>query len=282
MILPPKISMKQEGHVFYNTMPCIIPQYNIAGVKVVSRYPGRTPSLDSQILLYDLKAGKLKALIDGNYITAMRTGAVAAHSIELLSIDNYKTIGMIGLGSTARATCRVLLENNPDKKILIKLYRYKDHAEAFIDKFAKYTNVTFRICSTYEEVVTDSDVVVSSVTYAEKNFCEDKCFKPGCLVVPIHTLGFQNCDLFFDKVYADDIEHVRGFKYFDKFRRFAEIADVITGNAVGRENDQERIIVYNIGIALHDIFFAEKVYQLLDDVDEAKVDFEPPKEKFWL
>lgn len=221
-------------------------------------------------------------MLDGNYITAMRTGAVAAHSIELLSVANYKTIGMIGLGNTARATCKVLLDINSGKKMTFKLYRYKDHAESFINQFAKYKNVTFSICSTYREVILDSDVVISSVTYAENNFSQDECYKPGCLVVPIHTLGFQNCDLFFDKVYADDIDHVRGFKYFDKFKKFAQISDVVSGNTKGRENDQERIIVYNIGIALHDIFFAEKIYQLLDGDRGTTVDFDPPMEKFWL
>mgnify|MGYP000868163841 CR=1 FL=1 len=81
-LLPPKISMKQKGHVFYNVMPCILPTKNIAGVKIVNRYPTRLPSLDSQIILYDLDTGNIKAIMDGNFITTMRTGAVAAFSIQ--------------------------------------------------------------------------------------------------------------------------------------------------------------------------------------------------------
>ena len=46
MKLPPKISMKMEGEIFYNTMPSILPKEGIAGVKVVSRYPSRMPALE--------------------------------------------------------------------------------------------------------------------------------------------------------------------------------------------------------------------------------------------
>ncbi len=36
-------------------------------------------------------------------------------------------------------------------------------------------------------------------------------------------MGFQNCDLFFDKFIIDDYEHVKGFKYFNKFKETIEL-----------------------------------------------------------
>ncbi|WBW98669.1 ornithine cyclodeaminase [Oceanirhabdus sp. W0125-5] len=281
-ILPPKISMKPTKHIFYNTMPSIIPKYNIAGVKVVSRYPNRIPALDSQILLYDLEKGNLKALLDGNYITAMRTGAVAAFSIELLAIKEYKTIAMIGLGNTARATFKILVDKNKDRELTIKLYDYKNRARNFANEFEKYKNVRFEIYDSYDKVISGSDVVISCVTYAKGDFCSNHCYKEGCLVVPVHTLGFQNCDLFFDKVFADDINHVKGFKYFDKFKKLAEISEVVTGKKEGRKNEKERILAYNIGISLHDIFFAQKIYELIGDDFKEEVELNAPKEKFWV
>lgn len=285
VVLPAKISMKQPNHVFYNIMPCIIPQENVAGVKIVNRYPSRIPSLDSQIILYDFNTGKIKAMMDGNFITAMRTGAVAALSIQLLAVENFKTIGLIGLGNTARAVFRILLDLYNDRNMEVKLYSYKDQAEIFIKEFEKHKNISFTTCPTYEEIVEDSDIVISCVTFAENNFCSNEFYKEGCLVVPIHTLGFQNCDLYFDKVYADDLNHVKDFKYFHEFKKFAEISAVIKGEAEGRENKRERIIVYNIGIAMHDIFFAEKIYKLIDTNNKEvgmNVYLRPPNQKFWL
>ena len=82
-------------------------------------------------------------------------------------------------------------------------------------------------------------------------------FKPGVLVVLVHTRGFQNCDTVFDKVFADDEGHVKGLKYFSQFKKFAELDRILKGQISGRENDSERILSYNIGIGIHDIYFAQ-------------------------
>jgi ornithine cyclodeaminase/alanine dehydrogenase len=267
-LLPAKISMKQPGHIFYNVMPCIIKEYNVAGIKVVNRYPEREPSIKADLLLYNYADGSLKAIIDATYITKMRTGAVAAHSILLLVNKGFKTISFIGLGNVTQATADILFSYMGAKKITVKLYRYKNHAERFIERYRHYQNLDFIICPTYEETIINSDVIVSGITYAEKDFCDDSCFKEGCLVVPIHTLGFQNCDLFFDKVFGDDYSHICDFKYFDKFKSFTEVCDVVNGIKEGRTNDKERIIAYNRGIAIHDIYFAHKIYNKYIEINQ--------------
>src|SRR5690606_28027568 len=131
-------------------------QYECGGVKIVTRYPGRTPALDSQIILYDYKTGGLKALLDGNYITTMRTGAVAAHSIKLFSKKNFSKVGVIGLGNTARATLKVLLALYPYKEIQLKLFKYKDQHllfEKYIKDLPNSSKIEFVFCDSYEETV---------------------------------------------------------------------------------------------------------------------------------
>ena len=262
-ILPPKISLSPSKDIFFNTMPCILPYKNVEGVKMINRIPQRVPLLKSHIVLHDFESGEVKAVIDANFITNIRTGAVTTHSIKLLAKTNYSVIGIIGLGNTCKATFDMLFAIESDKKFTIKLYKYKDQAEKFIQRYSNNKNLEFIICDTYEKVVEDSDVVVSCVTYAYEDFCDDRVFKEGCLVVPVHTRGFMNCDLFFDKVYGDDTGHVRGFKYFDKFKKFSEVADIVYGDDLGRESDSERILAYNIGLAIHDIYFADEIYNLV-------------------
>ena len=280
-ILPPKISIKpdtMEG-VFCNVMPCYFGDFG--GVKMVTRYPDRAPSLDSQLMLLDTKTGVTKALIDANFITALRTGAVCVHSLLQFAVKDFSTIGMMGLGNVARATAIILFDKVKDRKLTVKLLKFNDEHQLFADRFKDYENVEFVFCDKAEEVVDGSDVVISAVTYAGQNLCEDKYFKPGVVVIPVHTLGFTNCDLFFDKVFADDYGHVKHFKYFDKFKSFAEVSDVVNGIKPGRENDEERILVYNIGIALHDIYYAGQIYGKMED-SATEVEFLPPTERFWL
>lgn len=280
-ILPPKISMKPFDGVFCNVMPSIVG--NAGGIKVVTRYPDRVPALESFLSLYDVVTGEVLALMDATWITAMRTGAVAAHAIIHLAKSNFSTIGMVGLGNTSRATLLVLAEVLKDRKLTINLLKYKGQEIDFAERFSQYKNLTFQMVDTPEELVTGSHVVVSGVTYAPKDFCSDECYQKGVLVVPIHTLGFTNCDLFFDKVFADDYGHVCNFRYFDKFKSFAEMTDVVTGKVPGRESDEERILAYNIGISVHDVYFANRIYSMISqDMKLPEVQLNTPKQKFWI
>jgi ornithine cyclodeaminase/alanine dehydrogenase len=187
----------------------------------------------------------------------------------------------MGLGNVMRATMYIFAEIYNDRDFEIKLLKHHDSHILFKEEFEKYKNLHFSFVETGEELVKDSDVVMSAATYLDENVCEDKYFKKGVTVIPIHTRGFGNCDLFFDKVYADDTNHVRGFKYFDKFRSFAEVSDVVNGRAKGRENAAERILVYNIGIAIHDMHFASKIYNKVTS-PSFELDMHAPKEKYWF
>lgn len=252
-------------------------------MKIVTRYPERRPSLDSKLLLLDSESGEFLAMMDANWITAMRTGAVAAHSIMMLAKHNYSVLGILGLGNTARAALIVLASMVPEKEFTIKLLKYKGQEKVFIERFSGYPNLHFTYVDCAYDLVKGTDVIISAATYLPEDICAEAYYAPGVLVVPIHTLGFTNCDLFFDKVYADDRGHVHHFKNFDKFKCFAEISDVVNGKAVGRENDEERIIAYNIGVAMHDINFAAHIYQMLaSSSDIAEINLHEPTEKFWI
>ena len=288
-MLPPKTHLNLPGNIFCNVMPAIIfgAEGSYCGVKAVTRYPERRPALDSKMLLLDADTGEFLALIDGNWITAMRTGAVAAHSVMHLAKRDFSTVGMIGLGNTARATLLVLAAMVPDRVLNVKLLRYKDQAELFIERFSGYGNLHFSIVDGARDVVKGSDVVISCATYFEDDICTDDCFDEGVLVVPVHTRGFTNCDLFFDKVFADDTGHVDHFKNFAKFKRFAEVSDVVNGRAAGRENDRERILAYNIGVSIHDVNYAAHIYNIMKARPEVferltDADMHDPTDKFWI
>ena len=74
---------------------------------------------------------------------------------------------------------------------------------------------------------------------------------------------------------------MHGFKYFDKFKKFAELTDVLDGTTLGRETDTERILSYNIGLGLHDIVYASKIYEMLKD-NSQEIKMYQQTEKFWI
>lgn len=284
--LPPKSSIHPQGDDFFNTMPALLPaEYGRFSVKEVHRIEGQVPALGSDLMLYDSTTGRLLALMDADWITAMRTGAVAALSFKLFARKDAVNVGFMGLGNTARATALCLLDDNRNKHFTFTLLRYKNQAEDFMNRLKDYDNVTFEVVDNVEQMLARVQVLVSCITSASGLVCDDDSkFAPGMLLVPVHTRGFQNCDLFFDKVFGDDTGHVCGFKYFSQFKHFNELADVLRGIAPGRESDEERILCYNIGLGLHDALYASKIYDMIVENNIEVESFNQVKEtsKAWV
>ena len=283
--MPAKLSVHPQGEDFMTSMPCLLPKYNgrkYFGLKLVSRIEGQTPTLKSDITLYDAETGQLLAIMDGDWITAMRTGAVAALAARTFQRKGVDTYSMIGLGNIARAVALCLIADNEDRHITIRLMRYKDQAEMFIERFKAYENVTFNIVDNNTTFVAEADVLISCVTVAtELLFPDNSLFKKGVTVIPVHVRGFQNCDLFFDKVFGDDTGQIQNWKYYNQFKEYDEIHHVLQGKNLGRTNDDERILSYNYGLALHDIVFASKIYEKAINTSQG-FEYQKQDKKIWV
>ena len=284
-VMPPKTRINQENGNYYAVMSCLHEKSNLAMVKMIGRHSlkvgEKRPVMMSDLLLYESGTGVLKALMDAEYITTLRTGASAAHSAILYGRDGFDTIGLIGLGNIMTVCAVVLFSKIDNRRITVKLYKYHDHEKRFMERFKDYSNLNFVLCDTYEETVENSDIIISAVTNVTENFCADECFCEGCTVIPIMTRGFMNCDLFFDKVFTDEIEQIKGFKYFNSFKSVANTSDVLNGIAVGRTSDKERILVYNYGLAIQDLYFAEKILNMSKD-GENEIEYSYCTDKFFM
>ena len=282
-ILPPKSKMWQGESGRYITMPCVLPQYNIAGVKFICRNVDDVdgiPVRNSNIMLQNCSKHGLLAIMDGTYITNMRTGANAAFNVITFSKKEPETLAVYGLGLTARAFM-FFFTAIYKRPITVKVIKYKNQAELFIEEFKDNSLIHFEICNSIEELF-HSDIIVSCVSFSRKELCDIAVYPVGCTIVPVHTSGFQNCDLSFDKVVIDDVEHVKGYRYFNEFQnKMIRITDVSNGKVVGRENDEQRIVIYDGGIAVHDLYFAMKILEKVGD-NCIQIPMSYPTERFWI
>jgi len=261
-ILPQKIRINFENAEYAHFLPCAIPMENVFGVKVVTRSMNRTGgAIDADILLYDKNSLELIALMDGSFITQARTAAVSVCAM-LNAVENYDVIAMVGLGGIGTLIGKILFEKIKDKKITVKLFDYKDHAKKFIDQFQHYQNIKFEICNTYEKLMSGSDVVFSSVSYIENDFCDSTVYKKGCTVIPVHLRGFMECDREFDHIITSDLENVKNFKYYKDFKRLSDWNEIISGKKKVRENPDERVLIYYSGLGVYDIYFAKKIWEI--------------------
>lgn len=283
-ILPPKTHtwMGESGR--FMTMPCVMPEEDIAGVKFICRNVDDAEGLpvrNSNIMLQRNSKHGLLAAMDGTWITTMRTGACAYYNATKFAKSTPETLAVYGLGLAARAFM-YFWYNLYKKPITIKLLPYKNQADLFMEKYPENDYVKYQLVDSIEELF-DADIIVSCVSFAHSIICEDtSVFKKGCNVVPVHTAGFQNCDLVFDRVFVDDIGHVQGYRYFEQFKeRMTRITEAETGKATSRDNDDQRIVVYNGGLAIFDMYWAMKILEKFgDSLQDFPMSY--PEERFWI
>lgn len=234
-VLPTKTRMPLKENDYFNVMPCALPSENVLGLKVVTRNENRRlrgqNNIDGDILLYSYDDFLPMALIDGAYITTIRTAAVAVHSL-LNFAPKREVIAMVGLGNIGTEIGNILFPLIKNDKTIIKLYRYKDQAERFAAKFKHYTNLEFQYCDTYESLMADSDVVVSSITFIEGDFCDPSVFKKECTVIPVHLRGFKECDRTFDHVITSDLVSIKKFQNYDQIKKLSYIDDLVAWGGV--------------------------------------------------
>lgn len=263
-VLPVKTRMPLKETDYFNVMPCALPSENVLGLKVVTRNENRRlkrePNIDGDILLYSYSDFEPIALMDGGFITTIRTAAVAVHSMLNLA-PKRDIIAMVGLGNIGTEIGRILFELTKDEELTIKLFRYKDHAEKFIERFKSYTNLSFIVCDNYEDLMRDSDVIFSSITYIEDDFCDPAIYKDGCTVIPVHLRGFRECDRTFDHIISSDMESIKKFKYYDQMKHISYWDDVYKD--IKGYQPKSRTLVYNLGLAVYDLYFASKIYKKL-------------------
>src|SRR6478735_9963035 len=92
---------------FFGVMPA---SGESMGIKMVTFYPGNTelPTHMAVIALFDPKTGEPLALMDGRYITEMRTAAVSAVATDALASREAKVLTLLGAGVQAQAHLEVL------------------------------------------------------------------------------------------------------------------------------------------------------------------------------
>ena len=57
---------------------------------------------------------------------------------------------------------------------------------------------------------------------------------------------------------------------------------MLSGRDPGRRSETQRLLAYNYGIALHDVFFAARLYERLSDHEAPNVEIQKETEKFWV
>jgi len=289
--MPPKPGVHPKAEhgacdgAFLHAMPGFLPEISMCGMKWVgvfghNKKKFNIPALSSIICLNDVTTGYPVAVMEGGLITAIRTGQGSAVGAKWLAKADSEVLGVVGAGEQGRNNVLAICNAKPTVKV-VKLYDlYPEFCQGLIDIVApQLPGIEFKICASAEEVIRDSDIIVTAAPLGDR---KDPVYmaewvKPGATVIPVHMNGwpFDFCKA--HKCIIDDWNQFSNYmfgpgKYWeDRWEMHAQLGDIINGTKVGRENDEEIIINFNLGIALQDISLGTKILEIAKEKGLGKV-----------
>ncbi|KTG19708.1 ornithine cyclodeaminase family protein [Haloferax profundi] len=251
------------------TMPAYIHGRTVYATKLAAVHPDNTthglPTVNAQVALTDSTTGLPLGFFDGNTITSARTGCIGGLAAEYLTADPIR-LGVIGAGTQARWQTRAIATGSDVESV--RIYSPSDSREACAADL-RDEGLPAEAVDSPDEAVADANVVVTATTSSDPVF-DGGLLEPGALVVAVgaYTAEMQELDATtFDRaarVFADvpeevaDIGDVRaaGLSESD----LVPLSEVFEG-VVGRDSDEEILVVESVGSAVLDAATAEYLYE---------------------
>jgi len=277
--MPPRVYLHFEKGVLI-AMPAYIKKLDAAGLKVVTVHPENPskhnlPAVIARIILNDPGKGEPLAIMDGTYITALRTGAAGAVGIKYLARKDAKTAGIIGLGVQGRSQLLGLCEVRDIETV--KAFDVVAAArKAYVESMAKETGVDIKAVDSVEEAAKGSDIIVTC-TPSPTPFLTGEMLDEGVHISAIGTDTSAKRELDTsvmtkaDKLVVDFKPQAFAVGDFavpleegtiKKQDIHAELGEIVTGSKAGRTSDEEITLFKATGLAIQDVGTAFKVYQL--------------------
>jgi N-[(2S)-2-amino-2-carboxyethyl]-L-glutamate dehydrogenase len=279
--LPSKVILdlgeRERGRI--NAMPAYLGgDFQICGMKWIAGFPKNParygiPRAHALTILNDAETGVPLAIMDGTFISAMRTGAVTGIGARYLANPDSEIVGIIGCGVQARTQIMALQAAIPALKVVRGYDLQREAADQFLTWVRETLNLEVEVAESPRQAVEGADIVVT-VTVADEPIVKDSWLKKGSLFTHVGSYQEEEEAVIFntDKVVVDIWEEVlhRGTPLLAKLflagkiseaRIHANIGAIVRGRKKGREHPQERIFFSPLGLGSEDIGVASVVYQ---------------------
>jgi alanine dehydrogenase len=229
------------------------------------------------IILVDPENGFPLAVLDGTYLTSIRTGAAGALAAKLLSKKNSKVAGFVGCGVQARTQLACILEVRKLESVKIWQFEPKDqYAPLFKDWVEKTHGLETVISPDINEITTGVDILITT-TPSRKPLVNK--VSPGAHINAIgaDAEGKEEINpkiLKEAKVVIDDwaqASHSGEINVPIRKRQlakkdiYADLGDIAAGKAKGRTSGSEITLFDSTGLAIQDVSCAYTVYKALKD-----------------
>jgi alanine dehydrogenase len=271
--MPPRAAaVVVERDAFLGVMPAYLPGgAGVLASKLVAVFPHNgvegLPSHQAVIVVFDPATGTPEALMDGEYVTAMRTAAGAALATRLLARDGASTLAILGTGVQARSHGLVVPRVWSFAAARVA-GRDPAKAERLAGELSAETGVAFTAAGSYAEAVAGADVVCAT-THSPDPVVRREWLAAGALVtsVGVNPAGREiDADTVRDAlvvvesrestlapapVGANDVAWPVRDGELDP-ADVIEIGELVTGSRPGRTSPEQLVLYKSAGVAVQD------------------------------
>jgi ornithine cyclodeaminase/alanine dehydrogenase len=270
--MPPKPGIHTRPDAFIHAMPAYIPSLHSAGIKWVSGYPDNQskglPYISGLLILNDDDTGLPYCIMDCTWITAYRTGAASALSAKYLARSGSRVAGILACGVQGRTNLEALAALFP----LERVYAYDivlPVQQRYIAEMSSRLGIEIIGVDQPKKAVVESDLVVTSgpILKHPTPTIEKDWLKPGAYGSAVDFDSYWQPEALaqMSRIATDDhaqFQYYRSAGYFAQTPDpYADLGELAAGLKPGRENDMERTLAINLGLALDDMAVAPEIYR---------------------
>jgi ornithine cyclodeaminase/alanine dehydrogenase len=271
--MPPKPGIHPSADAFIHAMPAYLPNMRAAGIKWISGYPENfkrgLPYISGLLLLNDPDTGLPVAVMDGAWITAKRTGAATAVAAKYLARKDSKSLAVLGCGVEGRSNLEALHEVIRDMQEVRAYDVSPTSLQRYVDEMSAKLGVIVKPVKSPREAIEGADVIVTAgpILKNPNPAIASSWVKNGVFACPIDFDSYWKPEAMHSmhKFCTDDIEQLLYYKstgYFQDIPKvYADLDQIVLGKRTGRENDRERIMSMNLGLAIEDMAVAVRLYE---------------------
>jgi ornithine cyclodeaminase len=263
-------------------MPAYLAGSGALAVKVVSVFPHNQerhalPTIAAVVLLLDAASGIPLALLEGGWLTALRTGAASGVATRLMARADARVVALFGAGAQALPQAWGVCEARSIERIWLyaPTRARAPQLAAELRAFGPPIPPDVRLASSPAEALAEADVVCCATPSATPVF-DDAVLRPGTHVngigsflptmqeVPAATVA--RARVVVDArasawTEAGDLVQARVAGLIDDRHVVAELGELVLGTTAGRTDDEQITLFKSVGIAAQDAAAAREAYQ---------------------
>ena len=265
-------------HGRITSMPGFLNEDQSLGMKVVTYFQENPkqnlPAILGTIMLFSVDTGKMIAVMDGSYVTAIRTACASAMATKALANAETPVLGILGAGVQARAHIEALARVRKIERI--KIYSPSGAGAAGIKKdLEPIVKIAMDVAGSADEAVFDADLLVTAST-AKQPIVRSEWLKAGVHInaVGSHRPDYREIDgatIARAKVVVDSRDAIMAEcgdillaikeNAIDENHIHGEIGEILAGMKSGRNSASEITLYKSVGIAIQDVATAHLVYR---------------------